>query len=64
MMVMAAKGAEFIPFAGGLVPVEYRYVFMAKWLGVGPWELLAHPDWLAAVEVCCAAENMSRPKSQ
>jgi hypothetical protein len=42
-------------FNDGVVPPRYKTVFMAKWLGVAPWELEAHPDWYEDVDVCSAA---------
>lgn len=33
------------------MPSEYETVVLAHWLGVGPWELMAHPEWYEAVSV-------------
>ena len=42
-------------FEDGAVPAEYGVVFLAKWLGIGPWEVAEHPDWYEAIEVCATA---------
>jgi hypothetical protein len=30
-------------------------VFLAKWLGIGPWEVEAHPEWFADLDVVASA---------
>jgi hypothetical protein len=42
-------------FEDGVVPPRYKTVFLAKWLGIGPWEVEAHPDWFEDIDICSAA---------
>jgi hypothetical protein len=35
----------------------WELVQLAKYLGIAPWELAAHPDWWEAGEMCMTAEN-------
>jgi hypothetical protein len=42
-------------FEDGVVPPRYKTVFLAKWLGVAPWDLEQHPEWYEEIDICSAA---------
>lgn len=46
-------------FPDGVVPPRYKTVFLAKWQGVGPWEIEDHPEWYEDIDICAAAFNQA-----
>lgn len=52
-------------FADGAIPIEYKYVFLSRWIGtMTPREIAEDAEWFEAIDVCSAAYQQAEAGPQ